>query len=213
MPGLPTKPYVKRSRSSRQFESHLEYYGRWFVYVRADRRFHCSCYDPTTEGNVTDFCTECFGLKFVVNPERMKAFLSAPEKNGQILSTPFQEDLGSLDQFSGLIYIHHSCIPRQGDLIIDCEWDRPSSAIGNGGRVSTIMRTWKIAMVIPVIFNENASVDYYLAGLEQNNLEDNLLTPALRSRTLTTQPYPDTLKNSSYEAVHSLGYASRYYTP
>lgn len=209
MPGLPQPRFVQRSRMSRQLEDHISHYGKWFVYLRTDQRFHCSCWDPATDSPITELCPDCIGSRWKVRAERMKAFLSAPENISSLVTTINIGDWGRLDQYPGVLYAHWSSKVQIGDLIFDVPWDRPAVAVANGGRITGINRGWKIATLVPVVFNDDSAVDYYLLGLEQHNVQALTLTPLVKKLPLITQFLPNTLRNESYNEIHSLGRASR----
>lgn len=209
MPGPPPTTFVKRSRASRQFDTHLQRYGRWFTYVRTDQRFHCSCWDPNTAGTREDLCPLCLDTGYKIQMERMRAFLSAPENLSALVASVNIGDWGRIDQYPGILYMHHDSRPQQSDLVLDCEWDRPAGSIENGGRITHIVRAWRISALIPVIFNEEAAVDYYLGGMEQHNLETKALFHYVRHLPLITQPFPTAIAGSSYEQTHGLARASR----
>lgn len=209
MPSLPDSPtHVNRSRMSRQLDDHIDRYGRWFIYLRTDQRFHCPCWNASTDGPTVDICPFCVGSGWKTRAERMKAFLSAPENISSLVTTVNIGDWGRLDQYPGVLYAHSSSHVQQDDLILDVGWDRPNSAVPNGGRTTEMHRPWKISTLVPVVFNKDAAVDYYLCGLEQHTLQVDQFASVVRNLPLTTQS--PVRGGHSYSDRQPLARASRF---
>ena len=190
MPSPPPQSPVHRSTVSRHFDAYLAKYGRWFVHAAPDRRFPCASHDPDTggdsPGNIqASGCPVCLGTGFRVTRKRIHGFLTAPLRALAFGGGEPIAEWGRLDKYPGLLYTRFSNPVRQADLLFDVEWDRPSANVGAGGRPTRLVIPWRMVITVPVIFNEEAAVDYVAVGLEQHVAVDHrLLWP------LTTDDLP-----------------------
>ena len=163
------------SNLGRIYDEYLTRRGRWFIFLRRDTHFQCSCFDPATQSAADDSCSKCFGTGYKTVAQRMNAFISSPENISSLVTQINVGEWGRLDQYPALLYLPRGYYAQELDLIIEAEWDVPNQAVGLYGNPTTIIRAWKISTIIPILFSDSAQTEYSLTGLEQHNLKPEVL--------------------------------------
>lgn len=166
----------------RGFAAWLTRHGVWGVYVRADRRLHCPCWDPATQssGFAPGLCPDCFGIGYRATPERCKAHVGLDtSKNYSTTSGISPAYIGEDDTRGAILYVRGNHFPRPLDLFLECEWDVPYGAVSPAGTPTRLLRAWRLKQVSPAVTGPEGFPDYWLSGLESH-----MADPADLSRVL-----------------------------
>ena len=106
-----------------RFREVLEEYGHTVVYIRADQRFRCSCYNERNGEAKLSGCTKCFGIGYKTTIEQVltrRTPLSMPET---LVAVRRGTSPGNLVVAGYTYYMEHTVIPKSGDMIYEVIWE------------------------------------------------------------------------------------------
>lgn len=187
----------------RKIQNFIEENPQYVIYLRKDPRFPCSRhYNQATETpTFSDYsCTECwgFGVKMsgIIVPSRisMGANADISPKDGYIRGGP-----GYLTDYTVAVHFPRAVCPKQKDLILVCEWNKPSQKIIQApyGRPIRIASIYMIQQIQDHFMRELA---WFSCGVKSLDIiadhVDSLLIPRLSN--LDVLDVETTWKQDSY---------------
>lgn len=100
----------------------LEKYGYTVIYVRADKRFRCSCHSEREGESNTTNCKLCFGTGYKSKVERVvtrRKPLAMPES---LVAVRKNAGPGNIVAAGYTYYFEHDIVPKSGDFILEVLW-------------------------------------------------------------------------------------------
>lgn len=108
----------------KQFKDVLNKYGYTVIYIRADKRFRCACYNEKNGEAKLSGCAKCFGTGYKTTVEKVftrRTPLSMPET---LVSVRKTVNPGNIVVAGYTYYMEHTVIPKSGDMIYEVVWSK-----------------------------------------------------------------------------------------
>jgi len=104
-----------------EFSAVLRKYGHSIIFVHQDKRFRCKCYSERSGEGRSD-CGTCFGTTYRVSVEKR---LTRRKVNTVPETLPGVKKVmpaGHSDSLAYVYYLEYDVEPKEGDLILEVEW-------------------------------------------------------------------------------------------
>jgi hypothetical protein len=178
LPGLGSPEYPMSKFLNKIYSN-----ARPMLLIRTNPLLQCSCVNLQS-GTGSNTCTRCFGLgKVVVSLDRFGCYVSStsPDITASLQSS-------GLDRaFVKTLYMHRMIVPKEGQLILDVQWNVSNSDVyTKGGLPVVINNVMEIKNVDYVGFNE---ISYIKAVAVASNDRIPYLQPMLRHNDNTLHRY------------------------
>jgi hypothetical protein len=153
---------------------------QWVIYFRKDHRFPCpTCYDMSTQSRISVGydCETCFGFGKKVDPILVPARISFGPPKVTSREADIRQNPGYIEFFSAEIDFPRAVKPKLEDLVLVCEWSKPTQQLGKPrARPLSITSIYVIKQVNDYFERE---LSWYGCGAEAYDLEMHLLEEQL----------------------------------
>lgn len=145
----------------------LDDHPRWFLYVRRDLRFPCSCFDPATkEGNSEHM--ECLGTGYKISLAKFKSREVVRGRANALSNSDSLLAPGFLLDYPQTFYCKRELYPKELDRIVSVEWDVDNKYIAKRGTPIRIDIVSQIGLVNNMMEDELSAFAIYCKSLSVN---------------------------------------------
>lgn len=157
-------------------------YPQWVLYVRRHPFLHHTCWDSASN-SPTGTCAECLSTGYMIRIERQPVRRVLPYREERDVSLP-----GFLSQAHAVLYMTYRAMPKDGDLVIEVDWNVDDALIPSKGLPKTIYRVYRVMHSVPM--RQASHVSFFAVGCNPYDFEiTNVIPDAIRINGITTGPY------------------------